>query len=77
MEELHGQALMLRMLPLAMVFDSAPHMVRDLAHFDRQEVDNVVDGSEIELDRQLIDRLGDSIVRLLRNAVRARYRGAG
>ena len=69
MEELHGKALILRMLPLAMVFDAAPHMVRDLARSIGKEVDCVVSGSEIELDRQLIDRLGDPIVHLLRNAV--------
>jgi chemotaxis protein histidine kinase CheA len=69
MEELHGKALILRMLPLAMVFDSAPHMVRDLARSIGKEVDCVVSGNDIELDRQLIDRLGDPIVHLLRNAV--------
>lgn len=69
MEELHGKALILRMLPLVMVFDSAPRLVRDLARSIGKDVDCVVSGSEIELDRQLIDRLGDPIVHLLRNAV--------
>ncbi len=69
MEELHGKALVMRMLPLAMVFDSAPRMVRDLARSIGKEVECVVGGTEIELDRQLIDRLGDPIVHLLRNAV--------
>ena len=69
MEELHGQALILRMLPLAMVFDSAPHQVRELARSIGKEVDGVVSGNEIELDRQLIERLGDPIMHLLRNAV--------
>ena len=69
MEELHGKALILRMLPLAMVFDAAPHKVRDLARSIGKEVDCVVSGSDIELDRQLIDRLGDPIVHLMRNAV--------
>ena len=69
MEELHGKALVMRMLPLAMVFESAPRMVRDLARAVGKEVDCSVSGTEIELDRQLIDRLGDPIVHLLRNAV--------
>ncbi|MBS1155685.1 MAG: hybrid sensor histidine kinase/response regulator [Proteobacteria bacterium] len=69
MEELHGKALILRMLPLLMVFDPAPRMVRDLARSVGKEVECLVSGSEIELDRQLIDRLGDPIVHLLRNAV--------
>lgn len=49
MEELHGKALILRMLPLVMVFDSAPRMVRDLARSIGKDVDCVVCGSEIEL----------------------------
>ena len=69
MEELHGKALILRMQPLVMVFDSAPRMVRDLARSVGKDVECVVSGSEIELDRQLIDRLGDPIVHLLCNAV--------
>jgi chemotaxis protein histidine kinase CheA len=69
MEELHGKALLLRMLPLAMVFDAAPRMVRELARSIGKEADCVVEGSAIELDRQLIDRLGDPIVHLLRNAL--------
>lgn len=69
MDELHGKALILRMLPLQMVFEPAPRMVRELARSVGKEVDCVVSGSEIELDRQLIDRLGDPILHLLRNAV--------
>jgi chemotaxis protein histidine kinase CheA len=69
MEELHSKALVMRMLPLAMVFESAPRMVRDLARSVGKEVECSVSGTEIELDRQLIDRLGDPIVHLLRNAV--------
>ncbi|MDR3412830.1 MAG: hybrid sensor histidine kinase/response regulator [Formivibrio sp.] len=69
MEELHGKALILRMLPLVIVFDAVPRMARDLARSIGKEVECVVSGSDIELDRQLIDRLGDPIVHLLRNAV--------
>ncbi len=69
MEELHGKALVMRMLALGMVFDSAPRLVRDLGRSLGKEVECVVSGAEIELDRQLIDRLGDPIVHLLRNAV--------
>ena len=69
MEELHGKALLMRMLPLSMVFDAAPRMVRELARSIGKEADCVLEGSAIELDRQLIDRLGDPIVHLLRNAL--------
>ncbi|MFH2122708.1 MAG: hybrid sensor histidine kinase/response regulator [Pseudomonadota bacterium] len=69
MDELHDKALIMRMLPLAMVFDSAGRMVRDLAYSVGKEVECVVSGAEIELDRQMIDKLSDPVVHLLRNAV--------
>ncbi|MDP2785593.1 MAG: hybrid sensor histidine kinase/response regulator [Sulfurimicrobium sp.] len=69
MDELHDKALIMRMLPLAMVFDSAGRVVRDLAHFVGKQVECVVSGAEIELDRQMIDKLSDPVVHLLRNAI--------
>jgi chemotaxis protein histidine kinase CheA len=69
MQELHRKALVMRMLPLAMVFETAPRMVRDLARSVGKDIECVISGAEIELDRQLIDRLSDPIVHLLRNAV--------
>lgn len=69
MEELHGKALVMRMLPLAIVFEPAARMMRELGRSLGKDVECVVSGSTIELDRQLIDRLGDPIVHMLRNAV--------
>lgn len=69
MDELHDKSLIMRMLPLAMVFDSAGRVVRDLAHSVGKEVECVVSGAEIELDRQMIDKLSDPVIHLLRNAI--------
>jgi len=69
MHELHSKALIMRMLPLAIVFEPAQRLVRDLGRSLGKEVDCSVSGMEIELDRQLIDRLSDPVVHLLRNAV--------
>lgn len=68
MAELHDKALIMRMLPLAIVFDPAGRIVRDLARSVGKQVECVVSGAEIELDRQMIDKLADPIVHLLRNA---------
>ncbi|MBS4099317.1 MAG: response regulator, partial [Sulfuricella sp.] len=68
MAELHDKALIMRMLPLAIVFDPAGRIVRDLARSVGKQVECVVSGAEIELDRQMIDKLSDPIVHLLRNA---------
>ena len=69
MQELHDKAMQLRMLPLATVFDSAGRLVRELARSLGKQVECRVLGSEIELDRQMIDQLADPIIHLLRNAL--------
>jgi len=69
MEELHKKALIMRMLPLSIVFEPAARMIRDLGRSLGKDVQCVTTGMDIELDRQLIDRLSDPIVHLLRNGV--------
>lgn len=69
MSDLHDRALQMRMLPLSVVFDPLAHMSRELAQSLGKQVDCRVRGSEIELDRQMIDRLSDPLIHLLRNAL--------
>ena len=69
MDELHGKTLLMRMLPLAIVFEPAARMVRELARSVGKEVECVVSGAEIELDRQMIDKLADPIIHLIRNGI--------
>jgi two-component system chemotaxis sensor kinase CheA len=69
MNELLDKALIMRMLPLAIVFEPANRMVRELAQSVNKQVSCQVIGSEIELDRQLIDKLSDPIIHLIRNAI--------
>ncbi len=69
MSQLHDKALVMRMLPLAVVFEGCGRLVRDLAESVGKEAECDVSGAEIELDRQVIERLSDPIVHLLRNAV--------
>ncbi|NYS78614.1 MULTISPECIES: response regulator [Halomonadaceae] len=69
MSDLHDRALQMRMLPLSVVFDPLAHMSRELAQSLGKQVDCRVQGSEIELDRQMIDRLSDPLIHLLRNAL--------
>ena len=66
---LNDRALVMRLLPLNMVFEPAARSVRELAHSLGKEVRCEVSGGEIELDRQMIDRLSDALNHLLRNAV--------
>ncbi len=69
MDELHDSALLMRMLPLSMVFDSVSRLMRELARSMGKKIECVISGSEIELDRQIIDQLSDPILHLLRNAL--------
>jgi two-component system chemotaxis sensor kinase CheA len=58
-----------RMTPVWQVFDRFPRAVRDLAREMGKEVSLEVEGGDIEVDRALLDQIGDPILHLLRNAV--------
>src|SRR5438132_13573699 len=57
------------MTPVWQVFDRFPRLVRDLARELGKQVSFRVEGKEIELDRAILDELGDPLMHLLRNAV--------
>lgn len=61
--------LKLRMVPVDQVFNRFPRMIRDLAKDLGKKVNLVISGSETELDRTVVDEIGDPLVHLLRNAV--------
>ncbi|MCM3782940.1 chemotaxis protein CheA [Neobacillus mesonae] len=67
--DLQNIVLKLRMVPVDTVFNRFPRMVRDLAKSLDKKVDLVITGAETELDRTVIDEIGDPLVHLLRNAV--------
>lgn len=69
MDELHDKTLLMRMLPLAIVFEPAARLVRELARSVGKQVECAVNGAEIELDRQMIDKLADPIIHLIRNGI--------
>ena len=69
MDELHDKTLLMRMLPLTIVFEPAARLVRELARSVGKEVECVVKGADIELDRQMIDTLSDPIIHLIRNGI--------
>lgn len=61
--------LNMRMEPVEQVFNRFPRMVRGLAKDLNKRVDLEMSGAETELDRTVIDEIGDPLVHLLRNAV--------
>ncbi|MCG0238030.1 MAG: chemotaxis protein CheA [Firmicutes bacterium] len=67
--ELQEEIMRARMLPVENLFKKFPRMVRDLAQQFGKEINFVIRGEETELDRSVIEEIGDPLMHLLRNAV--------
>ncbi|MFB5281464.1 chemotaxis protein CheW [Peribacillus sp. Hz7] len=67
--DLQTIVLNMRMVPVETVFNRFPKMVRQLARDLNKQVDLQIVGAETELDRTVIDEIGDPLVHLLRNAM--------
>ncbi len=67
--QLQDQVTRLRMLPIETVFNRFPRAMRDLAVKLEKEVDLVIWGKETELDRSVLEKVGDPLGHLLRNAL--------
>jgi two-component system chemotaxis sensor kinase CheA len=67
--DLQNIVLKLRMVPVESVFNRFPRMIRDLAKSLEKKVDLVLSGEDTELDRTVIDEIGDPLVHLLRNSL--------
>jgi two-component system chemotaxis sensor kinase CheA len=66
---LHGEVMKVRMMPLETVTQRMPRVVRDLAQKSKKKVSLEVIGADIELDRAILEELGDPLIHILRNAV--------
>ncbi len=66
---LQHTVMQVRMVPIERIFNRFPRMVRDLSKELNKKVNLIIDGAETELDRSIIDSLGDPLVHLLRNAI--------
>jgi two-component system chemotaxis sensor kinase CheA len=67
--ELQMQVLKMRMIPVEKVFKKFPRIVRSLARDLSKEVDLQILGEETELDRSVVDEIGDPLIHLIRNAL--------
>lgn len=59
----------MRLIPLRKVVSTFPRLVRDLARSQGKEVDFTMVGTDIELDRTILDEISDPLMHVLRNAV--------
>ncbi len=68
-DELQDTVLSVRMLPIDTIFSTFPRAVRDFKRESGKDVEVLVRGSETELDKQILESLGDPLIHLLRNAL--------
>jgi two-component system chemotaxis sensor kinase CheA len=67
--QLQDQVTGLRMLPIETVFNRFPRVVRDVAQKEGKEVALIIDGKETELDRSVLEEIGDPLGHLIRNSL--------
>jgi two-component system chemotaxis sensor kinase CheA len=67
--DLRDEIMTSRMVPVWQVFDRFPRLVRDASRTLGKRIEFTIEGKDIELDRSMLDEIGDPIVHLLRNAV--------
>jgi len=68
-EDIQYQITEARMIPVDHIFSRFPRMVRDIAKREGKRVSFIIKGSEIKLDRTILDKIGEPLIHLLRNAV--------
>ncbi len=68
-DDLQDTIMKVRMVPVGSVFSRFPRLVRDLSRKSGKEVDLVLEGDETELDKSVVEVIGDPLVHLIRNSV--------
>ena len=68
-DELQTTGLKTRMVPIETVFRKFPRLVRDVAHGLGKEVDLIVRGEDTELDKTMVELIGDPLIHLVRNSL--------
>lgn len=67
--ELQESVMRIRMLPISFAFQRFPRMVRDLSQKLDKKIDLVMSGEQTELDKTVMEKIGDPLVHLVRNSV--------
>lgn len=66
---LHDAVMKVRMVPIERVFNRFPRMIRDLSKELGKEISLFMSGEETEVDRTVIDEIGDPLIHLIRNSI--------
>jgi two-component system, chemotaxis family, sensor kinase CheA len=67
--ELHESVMRVRMLPIGFAFSRFPRLVRDVAQRLGKQIDLKLIGEQTELDKTVLERIGDPLVHLVRNSI--------
>ncbi|GAB6189443.1 chemotaxis protein CheA [Marinitoga arctica] len=67
--DLQNIVMKIRMIPIAFVFNRFPRVVRDTAKKLGKEVNLIIEGEDTELDRTVVDEIGDPLIHLIRNSI--------
>ncbi|WP_323155474.1 chemotaxis protein CheA [Pseudomonas alvandae] len=68
-EEILDGALRLRMIPIGETFNRFRRVVRDVSQELGKDIDLIISGAETELDKTVVEKIGDPLMHLLRNAM--------
>ncbi|MDR3073271.1 MAG: Hpt domain-containing protein, partial [Deltaproteobacteria bacterium] len=68
-DDLQDTIMKVRMVPVSSVFSRFPRLVRDLSRKSGKEVELIAVGEETELDKSIVEVIGDPLVHLIRNSV--------
>jgi two-component system chemotaxis sensor kinase CheA len=68
-KDLHDKVMTARMTPLSLITDRLPRAARDIARKRGRDMDLIITGAEIELDRAILDDLSDPMLHILRNCI--------
>ncbi len=69
LKDLQYVTLKMRMLPISILFNRFPRIVRDLGKKFNKEIELIIKGGNTEIDKSLIEELNDPLIHLIRNAV--------
>ncbi len=67
--DIQYQVMQVRLVPVEQIFARFSRMVRDLAKKQNKKIEFIITGEDMELDRTIVDKLGEPLVHLLKNAV--------
>lgn len=66
---LQDMGMSMRLVPIDPVFRKMARLVRDLSHKSGKKVDLKIEGGETEIDKSMVDKLGDPLVHMIRNSM--------